>query len=111
MDMPTGVTRNSGKPLHVPLPGIDAAACCRWPQQGPWNLHVDKTLAFLHAASTQHKSDYILKLDHNVYFRKDRLPFAIQQWRRGKAGNVPLYQPQVLALVQFWRKWCMGMAS
>lgn len=47
-----------------------------------------KTLVFLQQVTAQYQADYVVKVDDDVYLRVDRLPFAIAQWKRGKAGGL-----------------------
>ena len=48
---------------------------------------MNKTLAFLHMATTGYKPSYIVKMDDDLYMRPDRLLVAVSQWRDRGAGG------------------------
>ena len=49
-----------------------------------------KTLSYLHYVSSHFDVQYILKVDDDVYFALDRLPYAVLQWTEKEAGSCTL---------------------
>ncbi|GMH42893.1 hypothetical protein BSKO_10812 [Bryopsis sp. KO-2023] len=48
----------------------------------------DKTLLFIRTVVKLYEPEYILKVDDDVYFRLDRVPHAVRQWKAKKSDYV-----------------------
>ena len=48
---------------------------------------MNKTLSYFRLATSLYDADYFIKSDDDVFVRLDRLPTAIMQWQKRKAGE------------------------
>lgn len=53
----------------------------RLPMQEAYLSLANKTLTFLRCAAARYDARYIIKVDDDVYFRLDRVPHAVRQWK------------------------------
>ena len=48
---------------------------------------MNKTISYFRLATSLYDADYFIKSDDDVFVRLDRLPAAITQWQKRKAGE------------------------
>lgn len=78
-----------GAAPHQPRLRLGLPLACD-PQEAYLSL-ANKTLMFLRDAALRYDAQYIVKIDDDVYFRLDRLPHAIKQWKDIHAGGLDAF--------------------